>query len=235
MNKQKLIFFTGAGISSESGIPTFGEQVGLREKLTRDFANEYPEEYKATIQNMVNVCNNAVPNAAHYAIAQMGFPIITMNIDNLHRRAGTQESNLIEIHGVLPTQEELDEEDFTITYDNLILYGDIAPKYETAIKCVKNLEYENSFFIVIGTSFYTNISKQLLKIAKQRHANIMVIDDSAVERVPKIVKYLSGKLINCSTCTNNSQYNNGYAPPHTCDMCTSLDNEEEYSMWELYK
>lgn len=39
----------------------------------------------------------------------------------------------------------------------------------------------------------------------------------------------------CATCKNNSKYNNGYAPPHTCDICTSLDQDDEHEMWELYK
>lgn len=54
------------------------------------------------------------------------------------------------------------------------------------------------------------------------------------------IKYDSGKFIGlqaekicCKTCKNNSIYNNGYAPPHTCDICTSLDQEEDYEMWEL--
>ena len=37
---------------------------------------------------------------------------------------------------------------------------------------------------------------------------------------------------NCANCRNNPNYNNGYAPPHTCDICTSLDQEEEYEIWE---
>lgn len=35
-------------------------------------------------------------------------------------------------------------------------------------------------------------------------------------------------VVNCSTC----KYNVEFPPPHTCDICTSLDQEEEYSMWE---
>lgn len=65
MEKQKVIFFTGAGISVDSGIPTFQEQPGIRDKLTRDFANEYPEEYRNTILQMINSCENAEPNAAY--------------------------------------------------------------------------------------------------------------------------------------------------------------------------
>ena len=43
---KKVLFFTGAGISAESGIPTFSEQVGLRDKLTRSFALNHKEEYR---------------------------------------------------------------------------------------------------------------------------------------------------------------------------------------------
>lgn len=186
MERQKLIFFTGAGISVESGIPTFQEQPGIRDKLTRDFANENPEEYRDTIRSMVNCCENANPNAAHIAIAELDCPVITMNVDGLHVKAGS--SNVIEIHGVLPTREILEEYDFPLTYDGIVLYGDLAPKYEEAIRLVKNLEYRNSYFVVVGTSFYTGISEQLMKIAKQRKAKIIVVNDNATMRVPVICR-----------------------------------------------
>lgn len=41
-------------------------------------------------------------------------------------------------------------------------------------------------------------------------------------------KYVSGVVRDCSTCKNNVEF----PPPHTCDMCTSLDQEGEYGMWE---
>lgn len=123
MKRQRLIVFTGAGISVESGIPTFQEQPGIRDKLTRDFANEHPEEYRDTIRSMVNCCENANPNAAHLAIAELiDCPVITMNVDGLHTKAGS--SNVIEIHGTLPTREMLEEYDFPLTYDGIVLYGD---------------------------------------------------------------------------------------------------------------
>ena len=88
------------------------------------------------------------------------------------------------------SSKELEEEDFPLTYDGIILYGDIAPKYEEAIKMVKSLEYNNSYFIIVGTSFYTGISEQLYRIARQRHAKIFIINDSASERIPMICKSL---------------------------------------------
>lgn len=192
MKKQKLIFFTGAGISVESGIPTFQEQPGIRDRLTRDFANENPEEYRNTIRSMVNSCENTIPNAAHFAIAELDCPVITMNVDGLHTKAGS--SNVVEIHGVLPTRECVEEYDFPLTYDGIVLYGDLAPKYDDAIKLVKNLDYGNSYFVVVGTSFYTGISELLLKIAKQRKANIVVVNDNATTRVPVICKNMKGIL-----------------------------------------
>ena len=191
MERQKVIFFTGAGISVDSGIPTFQEQPGIRDKLTREFANKYPEEYRRTIESMLNSCENAEPNIAHKAIAETGFPVITMNVDKLHTKAGSK--NVIEIHGILPTREELNKEDFPLTYKGIILYDDIAPEYETAIKLVKSLEYDNSYFVIVGTSFYTGISEQLYKIAKQRRAKIVIVNDDASKRVPIICKNLMRK------------------------------------------
>lgn len=188
MEKQRLIFFTGAGISVDSGIPTFQEQPGIRDKLTRMFADDHPEEYRDTIRSMLDSCENAEPNAAHKAIAELDCPIITMNVDQLHAKAGSQ--NIIEVHGKLPTREQLEEKWFPISYSGIVLYGDLAPKYEDAIRLVKNLEYGNSYFIIVGTSFYTGISEQLYKIAKQRHANIMIINYNASTRVPLVCKNL---------------------------------------------
>lgn len=185
MNKKRnVIFFTGAGISVDSGIPTFQEQPGIRDKLTRSFANTYPEEYRDTIRKMLDSCEKAEPNAAHLAIAELNCPVITMNVDRLHTKAGSKD--VIEVHGVLPDRETLEKPDFPLIYDGIVLYGDIAPKYIEATKLVKSLEYNNSYFIVVGTSFYTGISERLIRIAKQRHAHIIIIDNNATERVPVI-------------------------------------------------
>ena len=46
------------------------------------------------------------------------------------------------------------------------------------------------------------------------------------ERLTEVL--YKGEINNCSTCKNNVKF----PPPHTCDICTSLDQEEEYEMWE---
>lgn len=192
MFREKLIFFTGAGISVESGIPTFQEQPGIREKLSRDFANEFPEQYRATIRSMLDVVEKAKPNDAHKAIAELDVPVITMNVDKLHTKAGSK--NVIEIHGVLPTREQLEDEYFPAEYKGIVLYGDMAPMYEEAYKAVKKLEYNNSIFVIVGTSFYTGISAQLKRLAEQRKAKILLINSKAATRIPRLCEQLKKAL-----------------------------------------
>lgn len=188
MEKLKILFFTGAGISAESGIPTFQEQPGIRAKLTRSFADSNPEEYRQTIRGMMEVCQQAQPNAAHCAIAELGCPVITMNVDKLHIKAGSKQ--VLEVHGEFPTKAQLEAPDFASAYRGIVLYDDVAPRYTDAVKLVKSLEYDNSHFVIVGTSFYTGISQKLLKLAKQRKAHVIVIDENAVERVPVICNNL---------------------------------------------
>ena len=174
--RYKIVFFTGAGISKESGIPTFDEMEGIRDKLTRAFATKHPEEYSTVVQDFIRMLSDKEPNAAHRAIATVDAPVITMNIDQLHQKAGSKD--VLEIHGTLP--------------DNLILYGDTAPLYGVAKKLVQKLRYGASYFVVVGTSFYTAISRDLLRIAKHRKAKVIIVNDHATARVPDIVSQIKG-------------------------------------------
>lgn len=101
---------TGAGVSSESGIPTFRGAGGLwKEHRAEDLAT--PTAF-ARDPRMVwewyewrrGICQQAAPNGAHLGIVQIeqrtpDFLLITQNVDGLHRRAGSQQ--MIEIHGSL--------------------------------------------------------------------------------------------------------------------------------------
>ena len=62
--------FTGAGISQESGIPTFENQKELRNKLTREYANSFPDEYNEVIQQLKANVIEAKPNDAHIALVE---------------------------------------------------------------------------------------------------------------------------------------------------------------------
>ena len=54
------------------------------------------------------------------------------------------------------------------------------------------------------------------------------ISEEAYELDEEYDTDVSDCIVNCSTCKNNVEF----PPPHTCDICTSLDQDEEYGMWE---
>lgn len=109
----EIVFFTGAGISAESGIPTYGDP------LTGIWASHDPrnmETAKAFRENPPLVwgwylwrrqqISKAAPNAAHLAVsrlAKLGYSVsvITQNIDDLHERAGSVD--VLHLHGSLST------------------------------------------------------------------------------------------------------------------------------------
>ena len=104
-----IVAFTGAGISVESGIPTFRGADGLWSKydpkvLDIDFFTAHPEESWRTIKEIFYdyMGSHARPNRAHYFLAELEKRgilkgIITQNIDHLHQAAGSR--NVIEFHG----------------------------------------------------------------------------------------------------------------------------------------
>ena len=102
------VAFTGAGISAESGIPTFRGKGGIWDKydpiiLEIDYFKKNPDKAWPHIKDMFyNVIDKAQPNPAHKVLTQweqQGLlkAIITQNIDNLHQKAGNK--NVIEYHG----------------------------------------------------------------------------------------------------------------------------------------
>lgn len=189
--QHRIIFFTGAGISKASGIKTFNEIPGIRDRLSRQYAQEHPEKFRESLIDMITMIEHAEPNDAHRAIAELGCPVITMNVDGLHDRAGSRQ--VIHCHGVLPLREDLYSADFPDNIRSIALYGDPVPAYSEAIKMVKGLEYKNSFFIITGVSFHTSITFELYKAAKQRRAKIIIINREAENRVPSLIcDYMNG-------------------------------------------
>lgn len=176
--RYNLIFFTGAGVSKESGIPTFDEMPGIRDVLSREFAESNPLAFEEACNGMKASIEGAEPNAAHLAIAQYDVPVITMNVDGLHQKAGSKQ--VIEMHG---------------NFNNgLVLYGDKADKYTEAISLVNKLQYHNSYFIIIGTSFYTQISNFLHQHALSRNAKVIIIDKDAATEVPLLLERISKRI-----------------------------------------
>ena len=105
-----MVFFGGAGVSTESGIPDFRSQDGLYAQkydfppetiISRTFFDRYPDEfYRFYVDRMIFL--DAQPNAAHRALAKLEqqgklSAVVTQNIDGLHQAAGSKE--VYELHG----------------------------------------------------------------------------------------------------------------------------------------
>ena len=110
-----ILWLTGAGISAESGIPTFRGEEGYwrvgsqnyhpQEMATRAAFAEIPDEVWAWYLYRRGICRLAEPNAAHKALAKAeaeaneDFLLVTQNVDGLHLRAGNSFGRTYQIHG----------------------------------------------------------------------------------------------------------------------------------------
>ncbi|HAJ96959.1 MAG TPA: NAD-dependent protein deacylase [Ruminococcus sp.] len=109
-NAKRLVFFGGAGVSTESGIPDFRSADGLYNQqydyppetiISHSFFVKNPKEFYRFYKNKM-ICLDAKPNSAHLKLAefeQKGIlsAVVTQNIDGLHQLAGSQ--NVYELHG----------------------------------------------------------------------------------------------------------------------------------------
>ena len=108
----KVLVITGSGISAESGIPTFRGTGGYWRTMRpedlateRAFRRDPPLVWEWYRERRAQV-KAAEPNAAHRALAELAsqaaeFLLVTQNVDDLHERGGTQEKDLVHIHGRL--------------------------------------------------------------------------------------------------------------------------------------
>ncbi len=107
---QKMFIFTGAGISTGSGIPDFRGPNGGWKKFKPVYYQEFISSEESRIRHWQYKLESrekfekAEPNAVHKSIADLDdngrvLAVVTENIDGLHRQAGTSEDRLIELHG----------------------------------------------------------------------------------------------------------------------------------------
>lgn len=109
-DSRKIVFFGGAGVSTESGIPDFRSVDGLYNQkykfppemiISHSFFVQNPEEFYRFYRDRM-IYTNALPNAAHLKLAEWEkrgilSAVVTQNIDGLHQLAGSK--NVIELHG----------------------------------------------------------------------------------------------------------------------------------------
>lgn len=197
---KSMIALTGAGISVESGIPDFRSAGGLWDKYDPAiYASIYsfksmPEKVWDMIFDMIEITENAKPNKAHYALAELENmkilkAVITQNIDNLHQESGSR--NVIEYHGnakqliCLTCSSEYSASEFDIAgrriphcdscgkilKPSVIFFGENIPQH--ALRESQKFAENADVVLVVGTSAVVYPAIGIPKTAKSRGACII--------------------------------------------------------------
>ena len=180
---KKIVIFTGAGISAESGIKTFRDGDGLWEQYRIEEVAT-PEAWARNPEVVLDFYNqrrrgiaNASPNAAHIGLADLqahfNVQIITQNIDDLHERAGSEK--VLHLHGEIFKMRS--EHNPALVYEikkdicigdlaedgaqlrpDIVWFGEPVDKMEYAI----SLAAAADIFVVIGSSLLVYPAASLL-------------------------------------------------------------------------
>lgn len=195
-----LVFFTGAGISAESGIPTFRGKEGLWNKFKpEELANfdafmRNPELVWEWYNYRRKIVHDAKPNPAHLTIAEMqnhfkDVTVVTQNVDNLHRRAGSRK--IFELHGNIERSFCIDCKKFYteqielstgvprcecggLIRPDVVWFGEFLPEdqFSGAEKASANCDV----FFVVGTSAVVYPAAGLINVAEKSGATIVEIN-----------------------------------------------------------
>lgn len=200
----KIVFFSGAGMSAESGIGTFRDSGGLWEQYRIEEVAT-PEAWHSNpgkVQEFYNMRRKQIieaqPNKAHRLIADLGsqyeVTVITQNIDDLHERSGSQ--NVLHLHGNIryakssgPNCENayypVDGWELKLTdlcpdgyplRPHVVWFGEAVPMYDEVLPIIRSAE----MFIVIGTSLNIYPAAGLVHYAENALRKIL-IDPNANE------------------------------------------------------
>ena len=184
--KPICVVLTGAGISAESGIPTFRAEDGLwaGHKVEEVCTPEALQKNRAKVLDFYNQRRKnaaaAKPNAAHLALVELekayDVRIITQNVDDLHERAGS--SKVLHLHGELNKARSSFDESYIVDCFGdqkledkdpngypmrpyIVFFGENVPMFPKAEKLVKKAD----IVIVIGTSLQVYPANGLVNLA----------------------------------------------------------------------
>ena len=200
VNQRQCVALTGAGISAESGIPTFRSKGGLWEKYdpmvyaSAEVFQQDPSKYWMIRGDFIRDYDRYLPNPGHYALTTLENMnilrhVITQNIDGLHKKAGSR--NVTEIHGSLreiyclrcgkeylaPHVPEGDPpycECGGVLKPNTVLFGEQLPR-----EALEKAHHESlicHIMLVIGTSAIVQPAASLPSLAKQNGAVVIEIN-----------------------------------------------------------
>ena len=208
--KPRIVVFTGAGVSADSGISTFRDSDGLwaNYRIEDVCTPEALRHNRATVIEFYNMRRRESltkkPNAGHLAIASMeewaDVTVITQNVDNLHEQAGSQ--RVVHLHGELMKlrsernpelicdingwEQKLDAraEDGALLRPHIVFFGESVPMFDPACKIVS----EADILIVVGTSLAVYPAASLVYYMRDRKVPIYLVDpgqpDTAMIRNP---------------------------------------------------
>lgn len=209
---------TGAGVSAESGVPTFRGADGLwKNYRAEELATPQAFEADPTLvwewyDWRRSVIAGKEPNPAHYAITELEdvferFLLITQNVDGLHRRAGTR--NLVELHGYIfgvrcvadgKIEENLEVPLRTIPprcdcgamlRPNIVWFGEALP--ERALSAALVASRACDLMLVVGTSAVVQPAASMPLVAKQSGAFVIEINPDPTPITPYVDLALQGK------------------------------------------
>ncbi|MDW8238630.1 MAG: NAD-dependent deacylase [Acidobacteriota bacterium] len=216
----RVSVLTGAGISAESGVPTF--RSGGQSLVWRGYPFEQLSSVATLARNPTlvwewfnyrrEIISRVEPNAAHRALAQWQddfeqFTLITQNIDGLHWRAGSRD--VIELHGNIwrvvcqacgqrseyrqvPLQQNPPRCSCTgLLRPDVVLFGEMLP--EEAWQRAVEAASACDLFIVVGTSAVVYPAAQLPVIAKQAGAYLLEINPETTPLTPLADTTILGK------------------------------------------
>lgn len=210
MQRKKIVVFTGAGVSADSGIATFRDADGIWANYrVEDVCTPEALRYnRSTVIEFYNMRRreslSKKPNAGHIAIAEMeqwaDVQVITQNVDNLHEQAGStrvlhlhgelmklrSESNPNLIYNIDGWEQSLDAraEDGSLLRPYIVFFGESVPMFEPACEIVA----EADILIVVGTSLAVYPAASLVHYVRDRQVPIYLVDpgtpDTALIRNP---------------------------------------------------
>jgi NAD-dependent deacetylase len=214
-----VVAFTGAGMSAESGVPTFRGEDGIWKK----FKPEELASFDAFIHNPDLVWDwyshrkrlimSIQPNPGHFALAEMEklfahFTVITQNIDNLHRRAGS--GTVYELHGNIQRNycigcgTKYSDEEIPVSgraprctkcsgliRPDVVWFGELLPveEWNASVAAAQRAEV----FLSIGTSVVVYPAASLPGAAKRAGAYVVEINIEPTELSHQMDEVLLGK------------------------------------------
>jgi len=211
-----VVALTGAGASTESGIPPFRGKGGLWEKFDPmevahidSFLQDPVKVWKLLIKDMKGVVDQAQPNDCHKALAtleQLGKlqTVITQNIDGLHQMAGN--TDVIEFHGTFAWQRCMDCDKHIetrcveiteipprcscggILRPNAIFFGEMIP--QEALWRSRQAATDCDLMLVIGTSAVVHPAALMPVLAKESGAKVIEINPERTPLTGDISDYL---------------------------------------------